>query len=409
MHFSPAVAASSGVTPPQANPRRAWCSSSICLALIAVIVWSFIGYYLSHWGTKWALDLRVYRAAGESLYHGGSPYLLTFTTSRLPFTYPPFALVVLSPLSLGSLDLVKALWWSANGIALIALLYVVVVAALRVSRREALLLAAAGGGLATLVLEPLRSNLDYGQINLLIMLLVVLDVERVKGRWRGIAVGVAAAIKLTPLTYLAYFVIDRDRRAAYRGFATFIIATALAWLILPSGSERYWFHEVFSPARTGRVGGVSNQSWNAVFHRAPFHGGALGVVLWASVSVVTFVVGVIVAKWLVELGQTIDALLVLALTELLVSPISWSHHWSWLVIVPVVLVTRWRRDHVVSVSLVVILLVAIAEPYWWSINGWLGAFLADSLTLAGAVVLVALIRATKRDLRLAHQPAKVAD
>ena len=243
-----AVATSIGMTQPALSrpigsvPRSNWVLGA------AIVVWAFIGFYLAHWGAGWALDLRVYRAAGHSLYDHGAPYSSLFTASRLPFTYPPFALLVLSPLSLGPLAVIKGLWWLCNGLALIGLLYLVIVTALGVSRRPALILAAAGAAVGTLAREPLRSNLDYGQINLLLMALVVVDVARVKGRARGLLIGVAAAIKLTPLVYLAYFVVNRDRRSAVRGAGCFVAATALAWLIVPSDSTRYWFHEAFSPA-----------------------------------------------------------------------------------------------------------------------------------------------------------------
>jgi alpha-1,2-mannosyltransferase len=374
-------------------PRSNWVLGA------AVVAWAFVGFYLAHWGAGWALDLRVYRAAGHSLYHHGAPYSSLFTANRLPFTYPPFALLLLSPLSLGPVALVKALWWLGNALALIGLLYFVIVTALGVTRRTALLVAAAGAAVGTLALEPLRSNLDYGQINLLLMALVVVDVSKVKGHSRGLLVGVAAAIKLTPLVYLAYFVVDRDRRSALRGAACFAATTALAWLIVPSDSVRYWFHEAFSPSRTGPVGSVSNQSWNGVVYRAPFHAGAPGVVLWVSASLLTLVVGVLAARWLVGLGRTVDALLALALTELLVSPISWSHHWSWAVIVPVVLVERWGKDRMLAIALTALLVIAIAEPYWWSVHGWLGDLLGNSLTLAGAALLVVLALGARREVR----------
>jgi alpha-1,2-mannosyltransferase len=244
--------------------------------------------------------------------------------------------------------------------------------------------------------EPLRSNLDYGQINLLLMAMVVADLLAIKGKGRGILVGVAAAIKLTPLLYLAFFLLERDRRSACRGAATFVGLTCLSWLILPSESTRYWFHEAFIPSRTGPVGSVSNQSWNGVLHRAPFHSGSVGVAIWIAASVVTFVVGVMTARSLIEQRRPIEALLALALTELLVSPISWSHHWSWVVIVPVVLISRWKSGRWLIAALVTLVIVAIAEPYWWAVHGWLGDLLNDSLTLCGATLLLVLARTVQR-------------
>ncbi len=371
----------SAPAPPSAghrpNPALLWA--------LALGGWAFIGFYLFHWGATWALDLRVYRAATSNLWHHGSPYTATFTSSHLLFTYPPFALVFLSPLAFGSLGLVKALWWLLNEAAMVALLTLALTTALGIPRRRALLLAAAGGAVATIALEPLRSNLDYGQVNLALMALVVVDLLAVRGRGRGILVGAAAAIKLTPLVYLAYFLVQGDRRSVVRGIGAFAGLTALSWAVLPAESARYWLHDAFSPGRTGQPGNVSNQSWNGLVHRAPFHAGVAGVALWVLASLVTLAVGVWAAKHLLDAGRRVDTVLALALVELLISPISWDHHWSWLVLAPVV---AWSgRDRPVQIALVVALAVALAEPYWWPVGGWPGALFGDSLTLAGAGLL----------------------
>jgi alpha-1,2-mannosyltransferase len=284
----------------------------------------FIVFYLVHWGWRWDLDLEVYRAAGHSLHAGSDPYLAVFTNSRLPFTYPPFALLLLSPLSLGTTGIVEAGWWVVNAAALVAILYLALRSALGTGARRAFALAAALGGAATMALEPLRSNMDYGQINLLIMLLVIIDITRVRAPWRGLLVGVAAAVKLTPLVYLVYFLIDRDRRSGFRGVGAFVGATAVGWLVLPSDSVRYWWHDAFAPGRTGTVGSITNQSWDGLVHRAPFYGDTAGTILWVGAEISTVLVAVIVARRYVAARRVVDAVSVLALTELLKSFVDYS-------------------------------------------------------------------------------------
>jgi alpha-1,2-mannosyltransferase len=379
--------------PTKALPRPA----AVAVGCAAVATWGFIAFYLAHWGSGWALDLRVYRAAAADLLDHGSPYTTTYTSSHLLFTYPPLALLLFTPLSFGSLPLVKALWWLVNEAALTLVLWVALEEALSMPRRRALLFATGIGAVATIALEPLRSNLDYGQINLILMALVVFDLLRVRGRGRGILVGIAAAIKLTPLIYVAYFFVSRDRRSVVRSVVTFVGVSALSWAILPSESARYWLHDAFSPGRTGHPANVSNQSWNGLFHRAPFHAGAVGVALWAVVSLLTVAVCVVVAHHFLRRSRGVDALLALALGELLVSPISWSHHWSWLVLAPVALWSSWGRDRPAVAALAFVLGVALAEPYWWPVGGWPGALLADSLTLAGAGLLGVLAWEAWRD------------
>jgi len=150
---------------------------------MAVAIWLASAFYMWHFGGSWHLDLRVYRAAGRSLLEHGSPFRSYYTANNLPFTYPPFALIVLAPLSFGSLGLIEGAWWLVNSVALVALLYLLLPRGTARACRFAI--AALLGGAATLALEPVRSNMDYGQINLLLMFLVVIDLSQRRQRFRG--------------------------------------------------------------------------------------------------------------------------------------------------------------------------------------------------------------------------------
>ena len=187
-----------------------WFVPTPWLLWLAVAIWMFIAFYLVHWGWRWDLDLEVYRAAGHSLHAGSDPYLAVFTNSRLPFTYPPFALLLLSPLSLGRTGIVEAGWWVVNAAALVAILYLALRSALGTDARRAFALAGALGGAATMALEPLRSNMDYGQINLLIMLLVMVDITRVRAPWRGLLVGIAYMVRV----WIKAFFAENDLKSA---------------------------------------------------------------------------------------------------------------------------------------------------------------------------------------------------
>jgi alpha-1,2-mannosyltransferase len=370
------------------------------VAAAAVVVWSLSALYMWHFGPSWHLDLRVYRAADRKLFAGGNPFVGLFTANKLPFTYPPFALLALSPLASGRLGLVEALWWLVSSAALVALLFLLLETGRsrdarglghfdeRRLRLRSLAVAAALGAVATLALEPVRSNMNYGQINLILMLLVVCDLTSVNSRWRGVMVGLAAAIKLTPLVYLAYFLVSRDRKSFLRGGATFVVATAATWLALPSESALYWFHEVASPSRTGDVAGVSNQSWDGLLNRAPFHGGGLATVLWVVLCVATVASGVLLVRRRSVEERPAETILVLALVELLISPISWTHHWSWLVLAPLATVSLWSRHRVVAWLLVVLVVLAVAAPYWWITHGPLSDVASDSLVIGAAAALV---------------------
>jgi alpha-1,2-mannosyltransferase len=389
------------------RPTRALPTWSLVIA--ALLAWVLAGVLTLHWGGAADFDLRIYRDAEQHIA-GGHTYTMHFSRAHLRFTYPPFALLLLNPLAHIPLVPLEIVWWVLAAAALVTLSYLALTGATSLRGTRAVVVAALVAGLAQCALEPLRSNADYGQVNVFLMLLVVTDLTRLRPPWRGLLVGLAAAIKLTPLLYLVYFVIVRDLRSALRGGAAFVAAVALSWAILPSDSLYYWVHQVAQPQHTGNVNYVSNQSWLGLFHRAPFHADRLGIGLWCVLEVATLFAGIIAARRLVRLERPIDAILALALTELLVSPISWSHHWSWLVLVPIVMLGRWEKYRKVSKAMVFVLAMAIAEPYWWNLSGWLGTLPDDSLLLAGAVLLACLARdgALPASARLSRKPAAVS-
>jgi len=381
------------------------------IAVAAAVVWLVSGAYMFHFGASWHLDLRVYREAGSALYHHGSPFTVDFTANHLPFTYTPFALLVLSPLAFGRLGLVETLWWLASAVSLVGATYLLLTTGTSLAGRRAWAVAALLCATASLALEPVRSNFDYGQINLILMVMIVADVTRVRAPWRGVLVGLAAAIKLTPLVFLFYFAAARDWRSLARGVGTVVVVTGASWLVLPSDSARYWFHEVTNARRTGALGVVSNQGWNGLVHRSPFDGGHFGTVVWLVLSLATLAGGVVLTRWLVEGARTVEALTVLALTELLVSPVSWTHHWSWLVVVPIVAVGLWSVHRQVAVALLVLLGLAVAAPYLWLQHGPLAFVATNSLVLAAAAVLVLWLVAEGRrraSLRVAAVPSDPA-
>ena len=137
-----------------------------------------------------------------------------------------------------------------------------------------------------LVLEPARSGLDYGEIEAVLMFVVVADLLAVPSAYRGIAIGIAAAIKLTPLIFVLVLVVRRDRNSVVRAGLSFMAWTGLAWLVWPELSRVFWHHDVSHPARVGPVTSPSNQSWYAVVHRAPFPSTGSGA-LWVLLSLAT--------------------------------------------------------------------------------------------------------------------------
>jgi alpha-1,2-mannosyltransferase len=358
-------------------------------AFTAAGVWT---YLIATWGarrmpTVYYVDLQVYRTAGHALYAGTFSYNNSYGIyTHLPFTYPPFGLFALSPLELVPNDLVYQLWWATNAVSL---LLVVGLSLWRVSNVRGLrlgIVSALVAGLSLWFLEPVNSNAYFGQIDVILVLAILLDTTCVKGKWRGVLVGLASAIKLTPLVFVAFFLLQRDRRAAVTSAVTFAGATVAAWIVLPSGSSWFWHNEILSPAHIGNLAYLGNQSWRGLIARISMPS-QLATALWLVAAAVTLATAIVLGRFLVAQGRVVSALFGLALGELLCSPISWTHHWSWLAVAPAVAWSERKRLPALSAALVGLLALAVWKPYWRATHdGWY--FLkGNSLALVGGLVL----------------------
>lgn len=318
------------------------------------------------------IDLEVYRLGADVWLSGGDLYglLPATSTGHLPFTYPPFAAVVFAPFALAPYVVASSVW-TLLSIAALVVVVVVVLRSLDVQPSTALV-----GVLlpVALLLEPVRATLFFGQINLLLMALVVVDCLVRNPRWpRGMLVGIAAAIKLTPAAFVLFFLLRGDRRAAVTALVSFLGATAVGFALNPAGSARYWTSIVFDPDRIGGVASAANQSVKGFLARIGIEQGLLWLVL-AAVAVVAGAIAIRKAR------HPVDALCVNAFVVLLASPVSWTHHWVW--IVPVLL-AAWRVMPAFAMGGAALFMLA---PQWWS--GPLGFVLGNAYLWCAIGVLV---------------------
>ena len=343
-------------------------------------------------------DLRIYREAAHSFLEGAPVYHRGFGDSALPFTYPPFALLPLLPLAMVPERVASWAWFLLTLGSIVASVAICLRATgLATTPARVAAIAAA----AAVVLQPYRSTLELGQINLVLLALVLTDAFVVPRRSRGWLIGAAGAIKLTPLVFLAWLLAIRDRRSAVRGVAAFGMCTAVAWVVLPSASLSYWTKELFDPGRMGPVGDVLNQSWNGVIFRLVGQGAAARG-LWIVVAGASLLVGFAAARRLAADGLELASLSAMAIAGLLASPVSWPHHWVW--ILPAV-VAGWaaRRDRRGLWHATVALGVLASLSPWRMADT---PVLRDAFVVAGAWWLLAALRAG----RGAHTPAgTVAD
>ena len=271
----------------------------------------------------------------------------------LPFTYPPFAAVVMVPLALLPAWLAAALWTGASVGALAA----VVVVVRRALGRPApgwLVALLTGGALA---LEPVWQNLTFGQVNLFLMLAVLVDLVRPERRWSGVLVGIAAGVKLTPLVFVVLLVLVGRRAAAGRAVLAFAGTVAVGFVAMPGSAATYWTDDLVDAGRVGPPALAHNQSVYGALTR--LLDGPPPTVLWLAVAgPLALAVLVVGAGWW-RRGDRVLGTCLGALAMLLASPISWSHHWVWAVPVALVL---WERSRWAGAAWTA---VFVARPIVW--------------------------------------------
>jgi alpha-1,2-mannosyltransferase len=273
------------------------------------------------------IDLEVYRLGVQTWLAGGDPYgplPPTISGLGLPFIYPIFAAIVLAPFALVP--------WTVAWVSLFVLSLASLGLTLYVTTLRAWPAGGRGGALAVATLalplllwiEPVLETFEFGQVNLILMALVAVDLLAPRTWWpRGMLVGIAAAIKLTPAAFVLFFLLRRDVRAAVVAAVTGVAATALGFLVDAQASATYWFG---GPA-SGVSGSVfyTNETVQAVVARWGVHGPLLtGIWLVAAVVLLVLVVPII------RRADPAVAMSATAAFTLLVSPTSWSHHWVWI-------------------------------------------------------------------------------
>ena len=283
------------------------------------------------------VDIQVYRMGGAAVLHGEDLYRLRLGT--LPFTYPPFAAVVLTALATIPFAAVVVLMTGASVAALPVTLYL----ALRLSRsgepgppdRGSALVVALAVGAAAIWLDPARAALGYGQVDILLAAAVLYDLT-LPGtcRWKGAAIGLAAGIKLTPAIFVAYLLLTRRYRTAVTAAAVFAATVAAGFVVIPASSAWYWAGEFASPGHVSPVQDPANQSLLGVLSRTLHTVNVLP--LWLPLAVAVAVTGLTLAAAAGRRGDDALGFSLCAVTGLLVSPISWTHHW--VIAIPALLV-----------------------------------------------------------------------
>jgi alpha-1,2-mannosyltransferase len=281
------------------------------------------------------LDLGVYRWGGSTAFSSDELYSTRFD-DYLPFTYPPIAAILFAPLAWVPIDALRWALIVGNALLVPVLGWIAVSAMARnrghkISRESQLALVGVVSAICLFV-EPVQQTIRFGQINLILAVLILVDLCLPdSSRWKGIGVGLASGIKLTPLIFVAYLLCSGRFRATVVALATFASTIAVGFVVLPSESSTFWIDRVFLDSdRVGTVSYISNQSLHGFVARTLGEGDQ-ATLWWLVVAAVVGSVGFGAAVMAARQGRELLGVLLCALTGLMVSPISWSHHWVWIV------------------------------------------------------------------------------
>ncbi|WP_460061587.1 glycosyltransferase 87 family protein [Streptomyces sp. YKOK-I1] len=271
-------------------------------------------------------DLRVYYGTVNTwIHHGGRVYDYRVPGTPYGFTYPPFAAVTMLPMALVGLRTAIAVALLLNLAALAVVVRVLAGPGWRRHGWYGVVLAAC----VLALFEPLRDTFSFGQVNLLLLALVLADAWLLaggRGRWAGVGIGLAAAVKLTPAVFIGLLLVAGRRRAAAVATAVALAATGCAALVAPDASRFYWTQALWDTGRVGRLGYVSNQSLQGVLARL----GVDGKAVWAVLVLVVLCVWARRARQAVGAGDWQAAFALTGVTACLVSPVTWVHHLVWL-------------------------------------------------------------------------------
>jgi alpha-1,2-mannosyltransferase len=346
-------------------------------------------------------DLEVYRRGAAAVLNG----TLYAPFDGLPFTYTPFAAVAFVPLHAAGRPAAIVLM-TAVSVASYVVIVLICARALALDRRTTLV-----AGIAGFAIEPVVHTFALGQVNLLLAVMVLIDLLVLPSRHRGWLVGIAAGVKLVPGVFAIYLLLRRDWWGLVRAAGGLAVTILLGWVVDHGDSHLYWTKLFYDDSHVGGVAYVGNQSLNGVLVRFT-HDETPPTAAYLALALAALALAAYAAWRQLRSGNELGAVTAIAFGGLLASPISWTHHWVWLVPAMMVLWVQGRR-----VSTLVILALMVLAPVWLPVvphgelrefhHTWWQAAITLIDTVIGVSVL-ALLAAVRQPAAAALRPERPA-
>lgn len=303
---------------------------------------SLFGYIIivQHHSQLWnKFDLLAYYNAGRDVIEGRDVYLTGRTYFN--FLYTPFSALLFSFMAMLTVESAKVLITILSLVAFVLSLWVTwgLLGYKNTPRLSATLLSSS----LLLWTEPIQQTINFGQINLILLVVILLGFSGSK-IWNGIGIGLATSIKLTPAIFIVYLLVTRRYQAAIAAVTVCLLTTIIGYLFLPTESQRYWSGVFMDTSRVGDVMLIGHQSLNGTISRLT---GSIDTAkpYWYLAVTIVGILGISIASYVSKRGNEIYGLLLCAITGLLISPFSWSHHWVWIAVLFVFLIHQSIKYH----------------------------------------------------------------
>ncbi len=318
-----------------AHSRRGWWTLSTVAAMAAIFV-AFDRPPRSR-----LPDLSVYLGAVHGSRNGFSLYAY-LSSDGAPFTYPPFAGLLFRPLTYVPRDVLQVAWTLGTVVAVLAVSSMLTREAAQPGTgvaqpppqrcRDPRPLATPLLATALLLSAPVSSALRFGQVSIGLVTLIFVDIILLRRtRAHGVLIGLAAALKLTPLIFIPMLWLAGQRKAAITAAAAFMACGAIGWVALPADSWLFWGTHMWNADRLGHITSAGNQSLHGALLRLGLAGGIPSAVALLAAAVVAAVT-LRRAGRLGRRGDLTSATVVTGAASVVISPVSWTHHQMWLVL-----------------------------------------------------------------------------
>lgn len=327
------------------------------LWLAAFLYVPFLAHFVWYFRKLRIVDLpSFFWAAKLAFEQGVSPYdpqafqeAVALAGQRVhPYLYPPPSLLVFYPLSLLSFDAARVLVLVGNHVMFLLLGYLLLWRVARLDRGGAASLAFFVAYL--LLCEPVTLTIVLGQVNLLVLVLLLVLWLALREDAHPLLVGLPLSLAILVKAYPALFLLPLLAQRKYRAVAATLGLLALhllvAGLVIPAPAWRDWLTSVLPTGGYGRVplglfspAAAWNQSLNGFTSRLflenefseallPSEAAArsvpyllaaalLGATLWTSWRIARRA----------DAGRFLDLELSLWLVAMFaVAPLSWEHH-----------------------------------------------------------------------------------